>query len=154
MYTDAFKIYIDRLSQGKVHKIKDVFPSDFIGINESELKFEKPVGITGEAYIAEGEGELVLHLSVKTEALVPCSICNEMSPVEIVLDNLYEVIPLEDIKGAIFDFSQVVREEIILKLPTAHECSGGKCPKRKEYTKYFKTEASDIEEGYHPFADL
>ena len=154
MYTDAFKIYIDRLSQGKVHHIDEKFPPEVIGIEEDELKFEEPVLVAGQAYVAEGEGELVLHLSIRTEAMMPCSICNEMSPFEINLNDLYEIIPLEEIKGAVFDYSKVVREEVILKIPSSHECSRGKCPKRNEYTKYFKTEPSDTQEGYRPFADL
>ncbi|NGX57453.1 MAG: hypothetical protein K940chlam3_00345 [Chlamydiae bacterium] len=152
MDTDAFKIYIDRLWNGKKQVVDESFSPNFLGVDEEGLKFQKPVNVAGEAYIAENE--LVLHFSVKAEASMPCAICNEWTSVSISLDSFYEVISLEEVKGAIFDFSENLREEILLHIPHTVECHGGSCPARKDVNEYIREDSPDEIEGYQPFADL
>jgi len=152
MEADAFNIYIDRLRNGKNQPIEGAFPPDFLGVDDEGLRFEKQVMVRGEAYIAEED--LVLHLAVKTEALLPCVMCSEMTPVEVSLESFYEAVPLSEVKGAIFDFRDCLREEILLQISHTVECQGGNCPARKEMTQYLKAETADEIEGYKPFADL
>jgi len=152
MEPDAFKVYIDRLHSGKTQRVEALFSPGFLDVNEESLRFEKPIRVHGEAYIAEED--LVLHFSVTAEALMPCSICNEMTPIEISLPSFYEAVPLDEIKGAIYDFRECLREEILLQIPHTAECHGGSCPKRKEMAPYLKAEAAEENDGYQPFADL
>ncbi len=152
MDVDAFKIYIDRLHGGRRQEINETFPPQFLEIEEKELRFEKPIEASGEAYIAESE--LVLHLSVRAEALMPCSICNEMTASEVVLDNFYEVVPLETISSALFDYRDCLREEILLHLPLTVECRDGNCPSRKEMKHYLRAETPEKQEGFQPFSEL
>ena len=152
MEPDAFNIYIDRLRNGKNQEIDGIFPASFLEVEEESLRFEKPVIVVGEAYIAEDD--LVIHLKVQAEASMPCSICNGMTPIEISLGNYYEAVPLSDVKGAIYDFRECLREEILLQIPHTVECRDGHCPERKEMTQYLKAEKADEIEGFQPFADL
>lgn len=152
MDIEPFKIYIDRLRNGKAQVVNETVSPDFLEVEEEGLQFRKPIEVSGEAYIAEEE--LVLHLTIKAEALMPCAICNEMTPIEVFLDNFYEVVPLEDIKGAIFDMRSSLREEILLQIPHTIECHMGKCPARKDYSHYLREEEAKETDGFHPFADL
>jgi len=152
MEPDAFKVYIDRLHNGKTQKVKGRFPPEFLDVDEESLRFEKPVAVNGEAYIAEED--LILHFAIKAEALMPCSICNDMTPIEISLPSFYEAVPLTEIKGALYDFRDCLREEILLQIPHTVECHGGKCPERKGMEPYLKAETANDPEGYQPFADL
>jgi len=153
---DFFKIYIEQLREGHEEKIHEQLGPDFLDIHEPDLTFDKPVELEGVAYLAEHE--LVLHWDIRTEALVPCSICNEPVRVPIHVQNFYYSVPDSEIKTGIYNFKDLLRETILLEIPAFAECDGGNCPKREEYRKYLKESSnlpsSDDEEGYHPFADL
>lgn len=152
---DVFKIYVEQLRDGHEEKIHEKLDPNFLEINEPELTFDKPVKVEGAAYLAERE--LVLHWDIQTEALIPCSICNEPVRVTIHIPNFYYSESLEEIKTGIYNFKNLLRETILLEVPPFVECNGGNCPKRKEYHKYLKEtsdQPSDQEEGYQPFADL
>lgn len=151
---DAFKIYVEQLRNGHEEKIHEKFDPETVGLQDQDLTFDKTVELEGVAYLAENE--LVLHWNIKTEVLIPCSICNEPVPVPINVHHFYYSEPLEDIKSGIYNFKNLLRETILLEVPLLAECNQGNCPKRTEYKKFFKkasNQASD-EEGYHPFADL
>jgi uncharacterized metal-binding protein YceD (DUF177 family) len=151
---DRFKIYVDRLRDHDL-KIHETFKPDFLDVKEEHLKFSYPVALKGEAYLADDT--LVMHLNVATEAEIPCSVCNEMTKVEIAIPEFYLAVPLNEIKGGIYDYSEALREEIVLAVPQFAECSGGTCPQRKELEKFLKKPGendSPEEERYHPFADL
>lgn len=152
MEPDAFKVYIDRLHNGKTQRVEALFPPEFLDVNEESLRFEKPVMVHGEAYIAEED--LVLHFKVEAEVLMPCSICNEMTPVVLSLPSFYEAVPLADVKGAIYDFRDCLREEVLLQIPHTVECQEGTCPARHEVSQYLKAEKAEENDGYQPFADL
>lgn len=152
---DEFKIYIEQLRDGHEKKIDESLSPDFLEINEPDLAFIKPVELEGSAYIAEKE--LILHWDIRTEALIPCSICNDKVPVEIAIHNFYHSEPVEEIKTGIFNFKHLLRETILLEVPPFTECNQGKCPNRKDVAKFLKepsTEKPDEEEGYQPFANL
>ncbi len=151
---DRFKIYLDRLANDQVEKISETLSSDFLKIEESDLSFVNPVEIKGEAYLANDH--LIIHLVVKTQANMPCSICNEMIPYSVNIDNFYHAEEMTKSKTTIFDFSDVLREGILIDIPPFLECNG-KCPKRKEVDHYFKKEnklSSSSEEIHYPFKGL
>lgn len=151
---ERFKIYVDRLRGGQDKHIIERLPPDFLEINEPDLSFEKDVELEGVAYIAEKE--LIFNFSVKAEALIPCSICNAKVPVEIRVVRCYHAEPLEKVISGVYNFSELLRETILLEVPVIAECGNGNCPKRKEIAKYLKDghDEAGQEDGYHPFADL
>ena len=110
--------------------------------------------VKGEAYLAEQS--LILHLNIETFCKIPCSICNSPVRVPVQLKNFYHTVPLEEIRGGIYNFKELIREAILIETPHFAECNDGLCPRRQEIQKYLKDESKDTsaEEGYHPFADL
>jgi cytochrome oxidase Cu insertion factor (SCO1/SenC/PrrC family) len=77
-------------------------------------------------------------------------------PINIEIDNFYHSEPLSEIKGAIYNFKDLLRETILLEVPSFAECEGN-CPRRQEVSKYLKEpsdDQQDSEDGYQPFADL
>lgn len=150
---ESFRIYIDRLREGQKQEIKEKIDPKFLNISDEEVKFENPVEVTGEAYIATDH--LVVHLQASTEALVPCSICNAWVPVDIELEELYLTEPLTEIRSGIYSYEEPLREEILLEVPQFAECNQGQCDQRKDLEKYLRQPGKDEEEeGYQPFKDL
>lgn len=137
MNTPELKIYVDRLKDGHTQKIEEELFSDFLEIAEEELSFPLPVTVKGDAYLAEDH--LVLHLKAKTEAKLPCSICNEQFLFPIDID-FYHTVALDELKNPIFDYSLTLRESILLQVPPFAECNAGQCPERPTVNKYLKTD--------------
>lgn len=149
------KIYVDRLQNGLNLKIEETLSSDFLDLNEDELAFKEPVHVKGEAYLADDH--LIIHLSIDTAAIMPCSICNQPIRFPIHIKNICLTQPLNEIQGAIFDLGEEVRETVLLQTPLFLECSGGKCPERESMKKFFKEEhppSKDEEKVNFPFANL
>ncbi len=144
-----FKILIDRLKGGSTHKIDLRIDPTFLGPDEPELKFKHQVLIKGEAYLTDEH--LIIHLKASTEARMPCSVCNEMIGIDLKVDNFYHTEPIEEIKGAIFDFSEALRESLLIELPKTVECNGGKCSERASITPFIK---SQKERTHFPFANM
>lgn len=152
---DFFKIHIEQLREGHEEKIHEKLDPSFLDIQDPDLIFDRPVELEGVAYLAEQE--LVFHWNIRTEVLIPCSICNEPVRILIHVQNFYSSICTKEIKSGIYNFKDLLRETILLEVPPFAECTGGKCPKRQEYKKYLKepsNPSSDEEAGYRPFADL
>jgi uncharacterized metal-binding protein YceD (DUF177 family) len=152
---EAFKIFVDQLRDGHQQQIEESLTPDFLGIQERDLEFKKNVELEGEAYAADDE--LIIHWNIETEALVACSICNEKVPVSIKIDNFYHSEPMDEIKAAVFNFKDLLRETILLEVPPFAECNNGNCPRRKDVEKYLKPPSenqSEEDDGYRPFADL
>lgn len=151
---DRFKIFIEQLTDGRIEKIRETFEPQFLDISEEDLVFNQPVKVQGEAYIAERE--LVLHWNVQTKALIVCSICNDLVEVPIDIENFYFSEPIADITSGLYNFKELLRETILLEVPSFVECNQGNCPKRREFSKFLKkpSNTASEEEGYHPFADL
>lgn len=130
------KIYIDRLKDGHQEVFHETLSPEFLHTEDKELQFQDPVILKAEAYIAEDH--LVIHLNAETTAILPCSICNDPVRMPISLKNSYLTKPLSDIKGAVFDLEEEIRESIVLNAPLFAECHNGKCPERENMKKYLK----------------
>lgn len=152
---ENLKIYVDRLKGGNTCKINETLPSDFLEVDEEELLFDDPIEIRGEAYIVDEH--LVIQLCIETAAYLPCSVCNDAVQTSIRVKNLYLTKPLNEIKGAIFDLAEEIRESILLQVPLFIECNNGKCPERENIKKFLKSDPSgkgDTDVVQFPFADL
>jgi uncharacterized metal-binding protein YceD (DUF177 family) len=149
-----FTIFADRLKDGHKEKIQESTAPDFLDIHEKELSFPHPVAISGEAYVSDDH--LILHLKIKTEAIIPCLVCNEPIEISIVIENFYHAQDLHEIKSGIFDYTEELREAILLQVPAFIECNSGKCPERETMKKYLKSKPKESSkcETYYPFADL
>lgn len=155
---NTFKIYIDRLVDGHSTPIDETVPPNFLDVNETELLFPYPVRLHGQTYLANDH--LVIQLVITTKAKIPCVICNEFFEIPIVISDFYHAEPLADIKSKIFDFSEAVREAILLLVPQFAECHNGKCPERASIQGLIKkdnikpTEKPSDPPTHFPFADL
>lgn len=152
MIDDTFRIYIDRLKDDQEQVIEETCSPGFLEITDKELQFDAPVHIDGSAYLAESE--LVLRLNVSTEAKMPCSICNDWIEIPIQIEDFIHVVPLDEIKTGVYDFKEILREEILVAVPNFIECHDGQCPNRKDIDKFLKKDSKDQDDVYHPFADL
>lgn len=158
MHCDSFKIYVDRLNGGKVERIQERLPPDFLEQKSEELAYNKEVSVEGEAYIADGE--LIIHLNIETTVELPCKICNSRVELPVNLTGIYIVEPVQSIKSGIYSFKNRLREAILLEAPNYVECSNGRCPERSEQERYFaegeakEKRGREKEDGYHPFAGL
>ena len=144
---DALILYIDRLDKEGEEVLAHSLTPDFLGVDESDLSFAHPVSVDGKAYLASDH--LVLSLSLRTIATIPCTICNDPVDAAITINAFYHTQPIEEIKGATFDATGVVREAILLEAPHFVECGGKSCPRRSDIAKY----VTDREVQF-PFADL
>jgi uncharacterized metal-binding protein YceD (DUF177 family) len=145
---ENLKIYIDRLKGGVSHKVDETLTPDFLEVDDEELLFDDPVHIQGEVYLAEEH--LVIHLNIDTSVYLPCSICNDAVSLPVAIKNIYLTVPLSEIKGAVFDLKEEIRECILLQVPLFAECNAGKCPDRENLKKFLRTN----DDAHFPFADL
>lgn len=132
---EFFKIHLEQLKEGRKINIDFDTGPEFLDVHEADLSFESVVTLKGEAYLADEA--LILRLDIATAALVSCAICNEACQVPIHLLGFYHAELIEAIRGGVFSFKDLVREEILLDLPLKAEC-GGNCPAREELAHYFK----------------
>ena len=142
------KIYIDRLKGGKTLEIDQVLQPSFLDVNEAELSFKKEITLKAKAYLSGDH--LVLQCTMTAEANMPCTICTEWTALEVKLKNACLTVSLEEIKGSIFDPSDLFREALLAEVPMLAECAGG-CSKRQELKPFLKEEE---DEAYFPFNDL
>ena len=148
--SNPLTIYIDRLENGRVEKISQVLSPDFLDTQEKELSFPEKVSLEGEAYLT-GE-QLIIHLKIKTAALIPCSICNAPVTLPIAPPDFTHVEDLRDLRKPIFDLAPLVREAILLEIPSFAECNGKNCSERKNLMPYLKKSKSD--HAHFPFENL
>jgi uncharacterized metal-binding protein YceD (DUF177 family) len=149
------QISIDRLSRGRSEMINYTCDPSLIGVHEAELDFRFPLEIEGSAYLADDT--LIIKLSIETQVMIPCSVCNEEVIVDLYIGNHYDSIPLSDLRARTIDITPLLREAVLLSTPRFTECSDGQCPQRTELNKYScsQSETGPVEEeGYKPFADL
>ncbi len=155
MTTDQFKIYIDRLDEGKEEKIIISPDLSFLDLAADELTFEEPIQVSGKAYISNTH--LIIQLRICLVAKLPCSICNEQTRVDIDVKNFYLTEEIAKISGSVYDYREKLREAIILEVPQFVECDGN-CPQREELRQYLgkKTEDSQQNESdaQFPFSTL
>lgn len=146
----TFKILIDRLKGGQTHKIEELADPAILGPDEPELKFKSKVFAKGEAYLTDDH--LIVHLKTATTVAMPCAICNHLIDIELKVDNFYHAEPIEEIRGAIFDISEALRQSLLLELPRTVECKGGNCPDRSTLAAYMRPQKDD--RPNFPFADM
>lgn len=144
----AFKILIDRLKGGHTHKIEEGLDPAFLGPDEPELHFKTKVIVKGEAYLTDSH--LIIHLAAATKVRMPCAICNEMIETELKVDHFYHTEPIEEIPSAIFDYSEALREALLIELPRTVECNKGKCPQRPAVAPFLRAEKNT----HLPFANM
>lgn len=132
---DTFKIFVHRLKDGQKEKIDEKLPPDFLDVDGEGLRFPDPISVKGAA--EEADGTLILQLEIATEVIVPCAICNEDVVIKIRIPNFYHTEDLADIKGAVFNYREILREAILLEVPFIAECHEGDCPERGSMAKYF-----------------
>lgn len=152
---DNLKIYIDRLKGGHTLKIQETLSPEFLDVKDEELIFKDPVRVCGQAYLADDH--LVIHLDIETSTSLPCSICNSGVSSPVFIKNHYCTIPLSEIKHAIFDFTESVRETILLQTPLYAECNKGQCPERENIKKFLKSNEKPLDPNemtHFPFTDL
>lgn len=148
-----FKIYIDRLKHEEKESIDQEVPSEFLDVREEDLSFPTPVKIKGEAYLADEH--LILHLHLKTTAALPCAICNQLVQIPISIDDFYHSEPIDELRSPTFDYTEALREAILLQVPPFAECHRGNCPERATISPYLKKKDPKTETPSHfPFADL
>lgn len=133
---EDFLINIDQLRKSGTLSLNLTLPSTFLELEENELHFGKEVVLQGEAYVVDER--LVLHLDILVPALLPCTICSDDTPVNVKVDNLYHVEEIAQLKTPIFDFSPVLRQEILLEVPKYAECHDGNCPERENISRFLK----------------
>ena len=151
------KIFVDRLKEGSIEKLEGEVPPDFLEVGDQDLKCTSPVKLKGQAYIATDH--LLIQLHIETKISMPCSICNEPTEIKINIPDFTQVEPLSEIPSSVFDYTDLVREDILLSLPQFTECHDGKCPERDLIKNYLKKEEKAkkpaSEEAVHfPFSDL
>lgn len=154
---DQFKIYVNRLNNGQTHEHEESLSSDFLDVRENFLKFQENIRISGSTYLADDH--LVSHLCIDAIATIPCSICNEPVRIPIAIKDLYLSTPLTEIKGAIYDLSDEIRESILLQVPQFAECQQGKCPQRSHIEQFLgkkpkDEKKSDSDSIHFPFSEL
>jgi hypothetical protein len=141
------EIFVDRLSEGGEELIEWTLSSTFLDIHEHQLSFTPEVLVNGRAYLADTF--LIIQVDIQAIALIPCIVCNEIKNQPIAVDELYHAEPLDDIKGKIFNFTEKLRDAILLEVPQFYECNNGNCGERKELEKFLKKDPLSS-----PFADL
>lgn len=132
---DEFKIFVLRLRDGQKEIIEENLSPEFLKIEEEDLAFNVPVSIKGEAELADTT--LVIRLAVKTEATMPCSICNKKIQVKMSIPDFCHTVESAEIKSGVYNFKEVLRDAILIELPPRAECHDGACPERKVLSKYF-----------------
>ncbi len=145
------KIFTEQLRDGKREQIEHVLPPDFLGLGEPDLIFQHPIYLKGEVYATDED--LILQLSAHTEVKMPCSICNDMTFVTLKTEELYHTILLSELESTTFDFTDILREEIVILIPQYVECQQGNCPERKVISKFMKSKVVSPQ-NHFPFADL
>lgn len=150
--SNTFQIWIDRLKSGQSQLINESFTPDFLDVREEELQLNSRVNVAGEAYVTESE--LILRLKASTEALIPCAICNKMTPITLSVKEFYHAQPLEEIPSGIYDYGEPLREALLIELPKYVECNRGKCPDRVVIAPYLRSEKKVEENTHFPFSNL
>ena len=133
-----FKLNIHDLAKDSSEIIdKTVKPSFLLENLEKDVAFEDPVKLKINIY--RTDKELIFSIQGSTSAIMPCKICNE--PVKFILETtgFQHTEPLASIKGSVFNYTDIVREALLLELPLIIECNNNNCPERTNLSSYLKT---------------
>ena len=151
MKNEQLKIFTEQLKDGRKEKIDLILAADFLDLTEKEIQTPSSITVKGEAYCLDDL--LMISLEVETSIEMPCSICNSATQVPLQNKNILLSIPLSELPSAIYDYTDLLREEIIILIPQFVECKDGSCPERKELQPYLKTDNKVAPHNF-PFADL
>jgi hypothetical protein len=149
---DGFQISLALLEEGEEVITEETISCDFLDVQEEELRFEDTVSVHTIASLVDQH--ILLKISAKCTALLPCSICNEWTDYPISIENFSVTEELPE-KIKFFDYTNILREVLLLELPQFVECNGGSCPERKNMECYC-TKSSDEKKiaEYFPFEQL
>lgn len=146
------KIYLDRIRDGQTELFQETIPSALL-LSEPDITFDETIQMSGKAYLAGDH--VVLQLQAKTTAWLPCSICNKPTKVPLELSHFYHTEPIENFTSGVFDFSSLLREDLLLELPLFTECIKNQCPERATLEKYSKSANKNPSPSVQfPFAEL
>ncbi|MGR3973051.1 MAG: hypothetical protein QRY72_00500 [Candidatus Rhabdochlamydia sp.] len=148
--TEDLILFIDRLEEGQEELINHTLAGSFLGIHEEEIQTPHPVMIKGKASCICSF--LMLSLEVSTVIVMPCSICNALTTVCLSNQDISYSLPLSDLPSSQFDYTELVREEIVMMIPQFTHCSQGNCPKREGINQYCKKNVPSSQN--FPFAQL
>lgn len=143
---DGFKIFVERLKDGEREVLNETFSPAFICIDEPELRFEAPVRMEGEAFVCGDT--FVISARVSTRAQIPCAICNEFTEVFLEIAKFDHAEKVDEVKGGVYNLAPLLRETILLEVPSRAECEG-RCPHRETIEKYLFKESRSF-----PFESL
>jgi len=146
-------IYTEQLRDGHKEAVNLSLDPSFLDIHEKEISCDTPIHVEGEVYATEDH--LVFHLACSTSIKLPCAICNQTVSLPLNVSKIYHTILLAESPSAIFDYSSLVREEIVLKIPPFAECSNGQCPERASLSGFLKSSQTESQSPtYFPFSNL
>jgi uncharacterized metal-binding protein YceD (DUF177 family) len=148
---ESFKISLDLLKDGQSCPIKETFSPEFLDVQEEELLFQEKVHVQGQASLIEDH--ILLELTVKCSAKLPCSICNQWTQVAIYLPQILISEEIENRNSRFFDYKEALREAILLEVPQFAECQGS-CPERKNMESYCQRTKESKSSDYFPFEQL
>lgn len=131
-----FFVYVERLKEGGEESLSGSYAPTFLNIEEEGLSFLDPVELLGKAYVMGDH--LLLSLAIKTQATMPCLLCNSPMRLPLSIAKFHHAEALAEIRSGIFDFTELVREAILLEVPIVTECNGGNCPEREAASLFFK----------------
>jgi len=143
---DRFKIFIERLREDGPERLNESFPPSFMEIEEAELAFESPIQMEGQALVADDA--LVIMATLSTTVKVPCVICNELCEVGLEIPSFEHTESVDEVKSGVYNMAPVLREALLLELPSRAEC-GGSCPEREKMKKYLSKRENNF-----PFQNL
>ena len=143
---NPLKIYIDRLSGERTEKIEEALTPELMDVNEKDLQFQNSIKLKGMTYLTENH--LVIHLYIETKALIPCAICNNGVKKKIIVKGFYHTEELDKIRGHVYDYTDPLREAVLLEVPSYVECLED-CPKRTDLKNYLQKGNNQF-----PFAGL
>jgi len=136
-----FLLNIHTLSENHPIIINKSFDPSFIDLDEKEIKFEDPIEIKGKIYLASDD--IIINVSSRTYVKLPCSICNEPIKYLLVNKNYMHNQPLKTLNDSIYDYTEIIRQAVILELPAKVECNNN-CSERENIAPFLKKKNNTI----------
>ncbi len=141
-------IKINQINEDQMKQIDSNIDSDLLNFEKDKLLLGKSIHFSRKIELSEKF--LTLLFSAELEVYLPCKICNNLSPIPLLLENLSYTIGLDEIPEEGFDLLEPLRQEISLATPLFTECNQGHCPERDGIAHYIKKGAKD-KKDYFPF---
>jgi len=151
--TASLRIHVEQLENGGSLEIKETLPASlFMEVEDEELSFPGNVEVEGKAYLADSH--VVVHFSLKCQAKLLCTVCNEPFTLPIEISNAYITRDAEELNGGVYPYGEDIKEEILLKIPAYAQCKEEGCPQRNVVSPFLKLPSAKADEVYYPFKDL